>query len=256
MTDTESGDEAEGQSSVDRIIEAIQALPEGSVVTWSDDAAPIAPGVHRASWIDVQSRELEEASQVNWLWTIVTPEEGQEEGYACFNPEDEATVVADSIIVTPDKTVWTLYGGFDRWFFGPAFITATDEVLSLEDLSLLEAACENESEGTVVESVPAWSFEKVSEALNAWAARVASRPDISFTFDPEGPRSKGFEQAVIARDEYTQAVEKGADPGYQIAENVRVSDAAFDSLLEAPPEVSAKIVRILRGIAGEEGLGR
>ena len=110
-------DDRERSSDVDLVVDALRQLPIGHEVEWGDRHQRLTASVWRASWIDVVVPDVCEHVGMNWLWTIVTPDDGD----APDEPADSTTIA-----LAPDCDVHTWIDPETGWFAetGPVHVTA------------------------------------------------------------------------------------------------------------------------------------
>jgi hypothetical protein len=83
-----------------------------------------------------------------------------------------------------------------------------------------------------------WSARAVCEALSAWAARHARRPDLRFEWAADAAPSRSLEVAM------ERAAAGG--PTWDLGEGLVVADGVMDDLLALDPNEAARLTAILR----------
>lgn len=87
-----------------------------------------------------------------------------------------------------------------------------------------------------------WTPDSISRALKEWARAQTGRDDLRFEWDPT------IDSMMRSWIEYSN--ERAANQErFQVAENVFVSEDAFDSLLKLPFETAGEITRQMQEVA-------
>lgn len=238
------GDTGYGRESADevkRLVELLEGLPPGHVLTWGDGHQRLTDTVWRSSWIDVEIPELDEELQQRWSFTIVTPDDGDA-------PEPGA--LSCVIAVEPDCAVHTYIDPQTGWYAegGEKWVTKPGE---LPPASFLESI---RGRGEYVEA-RGWSLEAVTRALQEWCAMYAGRADISFSFDD----SITMAQVSHAVDMLGKFQEVGERESYLLGDGIYGTGQFVDALLEMPHEEAAEVMRqikhVVRGPHDDTGMG-
>lgn len=144
----------------------LRALPPDAVVAWFDDAMGAGrPFTH--GWVDVQVHALEQACGLNWVWTVVAPDE-----------EPDGVDEGMTIRLAPDVEVLVGEG---------------DDGSRARPLTVGRP---RPDEGWQ----PGWSVAALDAALARWARVVAGRRDVSFRWAPEHGSSRMLARVIDDAD--------------------------------------------------------
>lgn len=133
---------------VDRFAAVVRCVRLGATLAWTTDHAPLGDGLYSAGWLDVYVPALCGPAHLGWAWTIETD--------------------------TP-ATEFELDENGER---GPRWLPGT-AVKSFTIVWPSDATAVNDN-GDVV---PAYTHAAIEEAMAAWCASIAYRPDITFHYD-------------------------------------------------------------------------
>jgi hypothetical protein len=238
----------------------------------------------RSGWVDVFCPQLCDAVGWNWAWTVESPDtpvEGDGDApdefvltvpkdaqlemlpdpdrdrpgtplQACLRLDD-GRVLDLNWLLDDDTGEWAdyrqRYGDDSDWRWQRDLAWSMDqgtEPVEIDGIVYPPAATAFiADDGRTWLAHRVWTPTAISSGLTRWAADVAGRDDLQFSWDPQLPVSPVV-QAAVDRMEQFRA---GQLSTIQIAEGVVAVEPAFDWLLSLPPDDAAQITSTLRSAA-------
>lgn len=188
----------------------LQTLPHGAVVEWTNHSGSPVPDVH-PGWVDVVVPAACDALEVNWLFTVVAP-------------DDECADV--NVVVEPDLTLWYVFGPGDLDEFVVVVAAGTEP--KPDQMARLEAAAAADELRSVVAS-HAWSSGSLTAALADWVSEHAGRSDLRFEYrDIETPLQQQLRAALD-------------DERFDFARGIQIGESALESILALGPDDAAEL---------------
>lgn len=197
----------------EKLTDFLAGLAPNTRLTWADDHATGPDHIH-TSWVDVVIVEADE--QLRWpsVWVILDPE------------DPDASSDPRTITLAHDVVLWRNWDPETYWWApDPYLILDPEDAPSIEQLAMFKDP---------PTPVGGWTPRAISEALTSWCATNVSRPDLSFTYDPDYT-------SIFANEIADTASEMSQNPDEQImiAPNIMASPKFFDQLLAMSPEDAA-----------------
>lgn len=223
------------------IVDAVKALPDEATVVWSDDAFVFHPDAHRCSFVDAYAPLICDPNNLYWAWTIISSTTDEDD--PVWTPGSD--VRSTTVQLTPDASLWSVQHPdftLEEIAAHTILCVAGSEPTDEQRLRLEEVAAR--TGGNVLQE-SAWTFDRLSEALEQWAACHAGRVDLKFVVDLE------LTSPVIDELEAIMEADKASDQpeGYEIAPGVRAGSHAFDQLLSMDPDEAAFLTTLMTQIS-------
>lgn len=218
------------------IIDWLKKQPQNAVIDWATDhmekGRPWSSG-----WVDVRVPAMEKDLKMNWVWTIVEPDD----------PDDEMNPEAIWKFAIPHDL--DIYGVYDPeppnyWYINEFIFLKGWEPSAeqMEQLKKVEQAGPNRK--VVVRG--GWSVAIINFTLAEWAAKHAGRPDLKFRWDFNAPESEMLRQAIDS----AKRTKEGKEKTYNLGDGIQASEQAMNFMLE-DLDRAAEIMKKFKEILGK-----
>ena len=232
----------------------LESLPQNSTINWSHDNFRISPYGVIANYLDVYVPELCDPVGINWLLTINNHIIDQNDNDFVF-PLTESTfeliktklykeyqknlLTHDEIFLNPDKYMLATKDSLNQWYQSSnqplhniTYPTQPnlDKILLSNDLNEVTVNPKDTF-------LPTWSYEMINQYLQEWAFQISGRQDLYFQF---------IETLDTPLLDHLKKIDLENEKLYDIGDNIKVTDQAFDTLLKMDEKDSVALIKKLK----------